>query len=141
MGVPEVRVAASAREDIIRLLAATELEHGETGARKYEALLSTALRNIGTDPMLRGSAARPELGADVRTYHLRHARERARTSDGIVRQPRHLLLYRAVSPDVVGVGRVLHEAMEIERHIPVEYGDDGKASGSPGDTDRPRRDR
>ena len=122
--MPEVRVAASAREDIIRLLAAGALEHGETGARKYEALLGTALRDIGANPLLRGSAARPELGADVRTCHLRHARERARTSDGVVRQPRHLLLYCAASPDVVGVGRVLHEAMEIERHLPGEYGDE-----------------
>ena len=121
--MPEVRVAASAREDIIRLLAVGALEHGETGARKYEALVGAALRDIGADPLPRGSAARPDLGADVRPYHLRHARERARTSDGVVRQPRHLLLYRAAGPDVVGVGRMLHEAMEIGRHLPGEYGD------------------
>ena len=122
--VREARIAASAREDIIVLLADSELEHGEVGVQRHEALLSTALRDISIDPVLRGSAARTDLGPDVRTYHLRHGRERARIACGIVRQPRHLILYRAASPDVVGIGRVLHDAMEIGRHVPDAYGDE-----------------
>jgi hypothetical protein len=26
-------------------------------------------------------------------------------------------------PGIVGVGRVLYDAMEVERHLPVNYGD------------------
>jgi toxin ParE1/3/4 len=27
-------------------------------------------------------------------------------------------------PDLIGVGRVLHDGMEIERHLPSQYGDE-----------------
>jgi toxin ParE1/3/4 len=60
----------------------------------------------------------------MRSYHLRHSRDRARTADGLVRQPRHLLLYRVTRPDLIGVGRVLHDGMEIERHLPSQYEDE-----------------
>ncbi|RWE18757.1 MAG: type II toxin-antitoxin system RelE/ParE family toxin, partial [Mesorhizobium sp.] len=42
---------------------------------------------------------------------------------GIVQRPRHLLLYW-IGPSLIGVGRVLHDAMELERHLPTNYGDD-----------------
>jgi toxin ParE1/3/4 len=29
-----------------------------------------------------------------------------------------------VVPEVIGIGRVLHDAMELERHLPASYGDD-----------------
>ncbi|CAN7242777.1 hypothetical protein G6M16_004730 [Agrobacterium tumefaciens] len=41
----------------------------------------------------------------------------------MVKYPRHLLLYRVLNPDLVGIGRILHDSMEIERHLPVDYGD------------------
>jgi toxin ParE1/3/4 len=66
----------------------------------------------------------PELGPDVRSYHLRHSRDRARTEHGIVLRPRHFLLYRIARADLVGVGRVLHDAMEVERHLPKGFGDE-----------------
>jgi toxin ParE1/3/4 len=34
------------------------------------------------------------------------------------------LLYRFARQDVIGVGRVLHDAMEIERHLAADYGDE-----------------
>ena len=117
------RLAASAEEDIIELLAYTQANFGEVARVRYERLLVTALRDIAADPMRPGSITRTELGNNVRSYHLRHSRDRARTDQGIVRRPRHLLLYRAAI-DVIGVGRVLHDVMELERHLPGSYGDD-----------------
>jgi plasmid stabilization system protein ParE len=38
-----------------------------------------------------------------------------------VRKPRHFLLYRALTPQSAGVGRVLHEAMDLPKHIPPTY--------------------
>jgi toxin ParE1/3/4 len=60
----------------------------------------------------------------VRSYHLRHSRDRAHTAEGWVRQPRHLLLYRVMGPDRIGIGRVLHDRMEIEAHLPGQFGDE-----------------
>jgi len=122
--VPIYRLSAAAEEDIIQLLAYTQDRFGEIARRRYEALLVAGLKDIASDPERPGSVARPELGLAVRSYHLRHSRGRARTQDGLVRQPRHFLLYRAARPDLIGVGRVLHDAMEIERHLPSQYGDE-----------------
>jgi toxin ParE1/3/4 len=124
--VAAFRLAATAEADIVALLAWSEGRFGEITRRRYEMLLITSLRDVAADPERRGSIARPELGPAVRSYHLRHSLERARAVGGFVRGPRHLLLYRALVPDLIGIGRVLHDAMEIERHLPPDYGEDLK---------------
>jgi toxin ParE1/3/4 len=117
------RLSATAETDIISLLAWTESHFGSVARRRYEMLLATALRDVVADPERLGSVARPELGPGVRSYHLFHSRKRSRTDDAVVHRPRHVLLYRWANPDVIGIGRVLHDAMEIERHLPPDYGD------------------
>ena len=121
--MPLLRLAAQAEADIAGILEYAEENFGETARQRYEVLLSVSLLDIEADPFRRGSAARPEIGESVRTYHLRHARARAKPA-GRVRTPRHFLLYRCASMDIIGVGRVLHEAMDISLHIPVVYGDE-----------------
>ena len=116
------RLSVEAEEDIADLLAYTEDRFGEIARRRYEALLVTGLRDVSANPERHGSVARPELGQDVRSYHLRHSRDRG--AGGTLRRPRHLLLYRVSRPDLIGIGRVLHNAMEIERHLPSQYGDE-----------------
>ncbi|MEJ1977960.1 MAG: type II toxin-antitoxin system RelE/ParE family toxin [Acetobacteraceae bacterium] len=122
--MPAYRLSAAAETDIVLLLAHTQARFGETARQRYEALLVTGLRDVSSDPERPGSAARPELGPAVRSYHLRHSRDRARTPDGVVRQPRHILLYRAVRLGLIGVGRVLYDGMDVERHLPSQYGDE-----------------
>lgn len=121
--MPLLRLAAQAEADIAGILEYAEENFGEAARQRYEVLLGASLLDIEADPFRRGSAARPEIGESVRTYHLRHARARAKAA-GHVRAPRHLLLYRCANPDIVGVGRVLHEAMDISLHVPAEYGDE-----------------
>jgi len=118
-----LRLSASAEADIVSILAWTEDRFGHNARLRYQARLITALRDIASDPERLGSISRPELGPAIRSYHLRHSRERAVALESTVRMPRHLLLYRAIVPDFVGVGRVLHDAMEVERNLPADYGD------------------
>lgn len=118
-----LRLSASAEANIISIFAWTEDRFSHNARRRYQALLVTALRDIASDPERPGSISRPELGPAIRSYHLRHSRERAGAIDGTVRMPRHVLLYRAIVPDIIGVGRVLHDAMEAERNLPADYGD------------------
>ncbi|AZN95976.1 type II toxin-antitoxin system RelE/ParE family toxin [Mesorhizobium sp. M9A.F.Ca.ET.002.03.1.2] len=118
------RLSATAQQDIIELLAYTDATFGEVARLRYERLLVTALRDIAADPERLGSLARPELGENIRSYHLRYSRELAKTEYGIVLRPRHLLLYRAARAHIIGIGRILHDAMDLERHLPVDYGDD-----------------
>lgn len=114
------RVTASAQADIIDILAHTEAQFGEAARLRYERLIATAIRDIAGDPTRPGTLDREELGSDARTWHLRASRERARTEAGIVRRPRHLLLFRVEADGLLVIARVLHDAMELERHRPAE---------------------
>jgi toxin ParE1/3/4 len=118
-----VRLSALAADDIVAILARTEEAFGEAARVRYEALLTVCLGDIATNPLCLGSAARPEIGEGIRTYHLRHGRSRVQ-SGGRVRKPRHFLLYRALSTDIVDVGRGLHDAMDVVLHLPPAYGEE-----------------
>ena len=117
------RLSTAAREDIVQILAHTEVHFGEIARARYERLLIVALRDIVADPERVGSISRAELGNNIRSYHLRHSRGHARTEHGTVLRPRHFPLYR-IAPQVIGIGRVLHDAMELRRHLHTSYGDD-----------------
>lgn len=106
-----LRLSALAQADIAHVLSWSEQRHGSRARERYEQMLSTALRNLAADPFCLGTMARPELGEEVRSYHLRSARSQS----GVAR-PRHLILYRIRGTSIVEVGRVLHDAMELERH-------------------------
>lgn len=110
------RLSAAAQDDLFGILAWTQQQFGDTARARYAALVATALRDVAGQPERAGSAARPELGAGVRSWHLRLSRERARTDTGVVHRPRHFLVYRA-EPGLLVVGRVLHDAMELARHM------------------------
>lgn len=117
------RLSTAASQDIEDILAYTEIQFGPLAVERYLALLLAALTDVACQPARPGSILRPEIGADVRSYHLRHSRARLRRrSGGVVGTPRHFLIYRSLDPETVGIGRILHDAMEISRHVPSDYG-------------------
>ena len=113
------RLSASAQADVVEILAWSQAQFGEGARLRYEALLATALRDIAEQPDRAGSLARPELGAGVRSWHLRLSRTRSTGTPGAVHRPRHFLVYR-LDGDLLVVGRVLHDAMELVRHLGPE---------------------
>lgn len=113
------RISNSAQSDILDILGWSHEQFGEIARLRYEALIIAALRDIAMQPDRPGSIERPELGPGVRSWHLRMSRGRAHTEIGTVRQPRHFLIYR-LETDVVVIGRVLHEAMELARHMDLD---------------------
>jgi toxin ParE1/3/4 len=115
--VTRYRISNAARSDIIDILAWTNDKFGEQTRRRYEGLIVAGIRDVARDPGRPGSIERPELGDGVRSWHLRGSRTRTRS--GTVRRPRHFLIYRH-DGDVVVVGRVLHDAMELRRHVDAE---------------------
>ena len=112
----QYRLSASAQSDILDILAWSHDQFGDEARIRYEALIVAALRDVAAQPDRPGSIQRPELGAAVRSWHLRLSREHARATTGIVRHPRHFLIYR-FEPGLVVVGRILHDAMELSRHL------------------------
>lgn len=111
----QYRLSGAAQVDLVEILAWTHGQFGEEARKRYEALIITALRDIASNPTRPGSLERPELGENVRSWHLNLSRDRARTGGGTVRRPRHFLIYR-LDHGVVLVGRVLHDAMELTLH-------------------------
>jgi toxin ParE1/3/4 len=112
-----IRLSAAAEADIIDILERSESDFGIAARQRYEQLVTVALRDISEAPERPESAARLELGDDIRSWHLRSSRARARMANGGVRRPRHLILYTIIDDATVGVLRVLHDAMELHRHL------------------------
>jgi toxin ParE1/3/4 len=118
--MPRLRLSAHAEADIAALLDWSEAHFGRAGRLRYETLVIAALDDLANDPRRAGSKERLDLGRGVRCYHLLSSRKRRRGAAGNVRRPRHLILYR-IRPEFVDVGRILHDAMDVERHVPEDY--------------------
>ena len=110
------RLSHAAQIDVVNILAWTHEQFGEAARLRYESLIVAALRDVATQPERPGSITRPELGAGVRSKHLRLSRDHVATGAEPVRRPRHFLVYRPEPAQLV-VGRVLHDAMELARHV------------------------
>ena len=110
------RLSDAAQVDVINILAWTHEQFGEAARLRYESLIVAALRDVASQPDRPGSIARPELGAGVRSWHLRQSRDHMATGADVVRRPLHFLVYR-IEPALLVVGRVLHDAMELALHM------------------------
>ena len=110
------RLSEAAQGDVLSILAWTHEQFGEAARLRYESLIVAALRDVAIQPDRPGSLARPELGTGVRSWHLRLSRDHVKRGVEVVRRPRHFLVYRS-EPALVVVGRVLHDAMELARHL------------------------
>lgn len=122
MSTARIRLTAAARRDVAALLVRSADRFGAAARERYEALIALAFDDLRTEPFRRTSIALSEFGAGLRAYHLKHCRDRARGELGVVRSPRHLLVYRVASPSEVRVIRVLDDRMELRRHIPPAPG-------------------
>ena len=116
-----VIIAPKARSDIAGILEWTHENFGPQTTKRYAKLIETAIQEIAADPERTGSEPRPEIAKKCRTYHLVHSRKRAGARGNRIRRPRHLLLYRVATAGNLEIGRVLHDSMELDRHLPEEY--------------------
>jgi toxin ParE1/3/4 len=108
------RLTHSAQVDIAEILAWSHEQFGEEARKRYEALIATAIRDAASRSDDDGHTVRPELGIGVFSWHL--SRSRAHTTGGKVNRPRHFLICRR-DGDTLVIGRVLHDAMDLRRHI------------------------
>ncbi len=108
------RFTHAAQADIVAILAWSHERFGAEARQRYEALIATAIRDAAARSNEIGVTARPELGDGVFSWHL--AQSRSRSLRGTVHRPRHFLICRR-DDALLGVGRVLHDAMELRRHL------------------------
>jgi toxin ParE1/3/4 len=108
-----VRLAPAAEADLLGILRWTEASFGARQAARYAATIVVALTALRAGPQTVGARARDEVGESVFTLHVAPNR----------RKGRHVLVWRAVVRDgrqVVEVARILHDRMDLSRHIADE---------------------
>ncbi len=117
----EVSIAPKARSDIENILISTEENFGPKTMKRYAKLIATAIEAVAANPELPGSSERSEIAKQGRTYHLYFSRKSTGRAGDRIRQPRHLLLYRVTESGIVEIARVLHDSMDLQSHLPLEY--------------------
>lgn len=110
-----VRLGAVAELDFANILKWTTETFGPRQARIYRETLMQAVGELANGPDVPGSRARDEIMPGLRSLHV------ARRG----RRGRHFLLYRAAEGRIIEIGRILHDQMDLQRHLPPgEGGDD-----------------
>ena len=108
-GKRNISLAAAAQTDLDNIAAWTTENIGPSQAENYvEAILDTIDELTVSESPTR-SLARDEIAKGLRTLHMRKRGRRGR----------HFLLYSETA-DEVRVQRVLHDSMELSRHISRE---------------------
>lgn len=108
-----VRLTNAAAADQTAIVTWTTEQFGTVQARAYGDALSAALIALHGGPTTLGVMRRDELGKDICTLHV--AREK--------RRGRHFIVFRVhggVQPPLIEVLRILHDAMDLTRHLPGE---------------------
>jgi toxin ParE1/3/4 len=103
-----IRLGSEAEKDFARILKYTKDTFGPRQVEVYRATLLEALAALDAGPDVLGSVAREEIFPNLRTLHV--------SCRG--RRGRHFIMYRAVQGHVIGVVRILHDAMDLARHVP-----------------------
>ena len=104
----KVRLAAQAELDFSELITWTIENFGERQAETYAETLTLAIEALHNGPNQLGVKARDEIGPGIRTLHV------ARQG----RSGRHFVVFSEAKDHYVDVLRLLHDSMDLARHIP-----------------------
>ena len=103
-----VRLGAPAELDFANIVEWTAENFGERQARVYRDTLVQALGALASGPNVAGSRPRDEIMSGLSTLHV--ARRGRRGS--------HFLLYRVAAGGTIEIVRILHDRMDLRRHVP-----------------------
>jgi toxin ParE1/3/4 len=102
-----VRLGEQADRDFMSILQWTAEKFGSRQADAYKNILTQSLRELGDGPDIQGARLRNDILQGVYTLHVaRHGR-----------RGRHLLLYRVAGERTIEIGRILHDSMDLRRHL------------------------
>ena len=104
----KTRLSADAERDFIDIISWTAERFGPRQAQSYRDLMLEALGELAEGPEPLRSKARDEIAPGLRTLHV------ARRG----RRGRHVLIYRTGPGGVIEIVRILHDSMELARHLP-----------------------
>lgn len=103
-----VRLGAAAELDFANILKWTTENFGARQSRVYRDTLLQTIGELADGPDVVGSRTRDEILPGLRTLHVaRHGRRGS-----------HFLMYRIARRGRIEIVRILHNRMDIQRHIP-----------------------
>jgi toxin ParE1/3/4 len=103
-----VRLGIAAELDFANILKWTAENFGARQSRVYRDTLVHAIGELTDGPDVVGSKARDEIMPGLRTLHVaRHGRRGS-----------HFLMYRAAPESTIEIVRILHDRMDLQRHVP-----------------------
>jgi len=103
-----VRLGAATEVDFANILKWTTENFGARQSRMYRDTLVQAIGDFADGPNVAGSAARDEIMPGLRTLQV------ARRG----RPGSHFLMYRVAPKNTIEIVRILHDRMDLRRHIP-----------------------
>lgn len=107
-----IRLAAAAEQDFREILRWTVENFGRGQARTYARTLSNALHDLALGPSIMGTRRREDIGPGI---HILHVARKGRKG-------RHFVVFRVApsrSEQVIEVLRLLHDSMDLPRHLPA----------------------
>ena len=106
-----VRLAEQAERDLLGITLWTVENFGAQQARAYAETLSLAVEALHNGPDILGVTVREDMGPGIRTLHVaRHGRKGS-----------HFVVFRAAPKQIIDVLRLLHDRMDLARHLPSSY--------------------
>jgi toxin ParE1/3/4 len=103
-----VRLSAPAEHHYTAILQWTAEQFGRRPAAVYRDTLIGALSALADDPFTPDSHPRDDVHTGLRSIHV------ARRG----RRGRHVILYRLTGQRTIDIPRILHDSMDLGRHIP-----------------------
>lgn len=105
-----VRLSDAADADFQGILHWTRIRFGEEQALVYRDAVIATLEALAEGPSTPGAKSRPDIGRGIHTLHVSRVRRRAR----------HVVLFRVTDEHRVEIIRILHDSMDLARHLPDE---------------------
>lgn len=109
-----LRLSEPASNDIDHIWWYMYDRYGMEQADAYDTLLWQALEDIEENPGRPTSRPEPEIGPNVRSYHISLSKKRSGTRIG---KPRHVVFYTLEYEDEIFVMRIIKDDMDAQRHL------------------------
>ena len=103
-----VRLAEKVEHDLLDALVWKTDQFGALQADDYLETLTLALEALTDGPNIVGSKVRDDIGLGIRTLHVAR----------LGRKGRHLVVFRFADGQVIDVIRLLHDSMDLAKHLP-----------------------
>lgn len=103
-----VRLTLQAESDFVEISSWTAENLGPLQTAYYAETVTLAIEALLGGPEIAGTKARDEIARGIRTLHV------ARQG----RKGRHFVVFRAAEGRIVEVLRLLHDSMDMARHVP-----------------------